>query len=312
VGQGAAQAIAWLHEQAPFDLIHGQYGSTGGCLAAYQARCLGVAGYVSLRGNDLDRDVYDPARFPQLLWALQHAGAVGGVTRALVAQARALSGRDDVRYTPNSVDGALFHPRPSNPALRERLGLDEGAVIGFAGELRHKKGAAFLLEGFRRVVAALGAQLVIVGTVRTEERRLLDQFIQDEPEAADRLHLVPYVQEPAELVDYYALMDLVVCASLWEGMPNCVLEAMACARPVLGSDAGGLPELITPGETGWLLSRHRLHHLGEALREVLSLPLEERAATGARAREFVLQTFPPERERHELAEAYRAAMSHAK
>src|SRR5262249_39950367 len=104
VAQGAAQAVAWLHGQAAFDLVDGPYGSTGGFLAAYQARCLGVAGYVSLRGNDLDRDVYDPARLPSLLWALQHASAFGGVTRALVAQARALSGRNDARYTPNSVD----------------------------------------------------------------------------------------------------------------------------------------------------------------------------------------------------------------
>ncbi|HTE17252.1 MAG TPA: glycosyltransferase, partial [Armatimonadota bacterium] len=65
-GQHAAHALGWLHAQEGFDLLHGQYGSTSGFLAAYHARRLGISSYVSLRGNDLDRDVYDPARFPAL------------------------------------------------------------------------------------------------------------------------------------------------------------------------------------------------------------------------------------------------------
>lgn len=307
----AAQVVEWLHGLEKFELLHGQYASTGGFLAVHSARLLGAAGYVSLRGNDLDRDVYDPARFPQLLWALRHADALGGVSRALVRAAGALADRADVRFTPNSVDGDTFRPLPPDPALRASLGLGEGPVLGFAGELRHKKGAGPLLEAYRAVAPETGAHLLLVGTIRPEERQAVEQFLAEEPDLAERVHLHPYTHDPRDLAALYNLMDLVLSPSLWEGMPNSVLEAMACGRPVLASDAGGIPDLIQSGETGWLLSRHQLDRLGEAVREVLGLSPDQRADLGRRARDHVLREFPPERERRELLAVYTAAIQHA-
>jgi glycosyltransferase involved in cell wall biosynthesis len=307
--QQAAQVIQWLHGSEGFDLIHGQYASTGGYLAALLARQLGIAAYVSARGNDLDRDAHDPARLPSLLWALERAHAVGAVSRALVRQVQALAGRADALYTPNSVDASVFAPQPPDLALRDRLHLGSGPVIGFAGELRRKKGAEFLLEGFRRLPAEAGAQLLLVGAIRSEARLLLDRLLADEPESGRRVHLWPYTQVERELAALYNLMDVVVCPSLWEGMPNSVLEAMACGRPVLASDAGGIPDVVAHGETGWLLPRHRLHHLHEALREVLTLDPSERRAVGERARAHVAREFTPERERRELQAAYDTALA---
>ncbi len=307
----AALVVDWLHARECFDLLHGQYASTAGFLAATQARLLGAAAYVSLRGNDVDRDVFDPARCAPLLWTLRHAHAVGGVSRALVHQANCLADRDDARYTPNAVEGSLFRPLPPDPDLRAGLGLGPGPVIGFAGELRQKKGASFLLDAFRALPPDVGAHLLLVGTIRAEERRHLEQVLAEDPEMAARVHCCPYLQDAGELAAVYALMDVAVCPSLWEGMPNFVLEAMACGRPVLASDAGGIPDVVTHGETGWLIGRHQLHRLGEGLREVLALPPEERAFVGGRARAHVLREFPPERERRELLAAYQAACAGA-
>lgn len=306
-GQAAAQAIDWLHERHAFDLLHGQYGSTGGFLAAYHARRLGAAGYVSLRGNDLDRDLYDPARAAQVIWALQHAHGVGAVSKALVRDAEALSGRP-VRYTPNSVDGEAFAPGDRQSA-RVAFGLDARPVIGFVGELRYKKGAPFILDAFRTLPPETGAQLLLVGVIRAEERKLLELFQTEEPELAQRIRVQPYVDDRESLSNAYTAMDLVLSPSLWEGMPNAVLEAMACGRSVLASDAGGIPDLITAGETGWLISRHELHRLGEALAEALALPTPEREAVGAAARNSVCEHFPPEREKRELREAYAACLA---
>ena len=77
---------------------------------------------------------------------------------------------------------------------------------------------------------------------------------------------------------------------------------MACGRVTLSSDAGGIRDLVRQGETGFMVSRHELDRLGEALSEVLSLPQDERAGMGARARTHVQQAHAPERE----CEAYRA------
>lgn len=306
-GQAASQAIEWLQEQHRFHLLHGQYGSGGGFLAALHARRFGIAGYVSLRGNDLDRDIHDPTRAPHLLWALRHAHAVGGVSRALVSDAAAISGRDDILYTPNSVDAEQFVP-VDRAAARQRLGVGDGPVVGFVGELRHKKGGAFILEAFRSLPPEWGTRLLLAGSVRAEQRHLLQQFREDHPEPGERIHLSSYQHQPGDLVDAYAAMDVLLSPSLWEGMPNAVLEAMACARPVLASDAGGHRDLILPGETGWVLSRHHLHRLGEALQEVLELPGERREEVGAAGRRRVQAEFTPERERRELEAAHRQAL----
>lgn len=307
-GQTAAQAIEWLQQREGFELFHGQYGSTGGFLAAYHGRRLGAASYVSLRGNDLDRDLHDPSRAPYLIWALQNADAVGAVSRALVRDAEALAGRP-VRFTPNSVDPELFFAEPDRAGARARFGLGAGPVIGFVGELRQKKGASFILEAFRALPPDWGAQLFLVGVIRTEERKLLELFQADEPDLASRVRVQPYLEDPAELRQAYAAMDVLLSPSLWEGMPNAVLEGMACECAVLASDAGGIPDLVTPGESGWLVPRSELHRLGEALREVLELPEGARQAAGRAAARRVRAEFTPEREARELRAAYAAAMT---
>jgi glycosyltransferase involved in cell wall biosynthesis len=306
-GQSASQIIDWLHSTIGFDLYHGQYGSTGGFLAAYHARLARAASYVSLRGNDVDRDLHDPARAASLLWTLRNADAIGAVSPHLATAANALGERSDVQYTPNSVDCELFSPQAPDVALRAEVGLDEGPVLGFSGELRHKKGAGFLLEAFRRI-ASHGAQLLLVGPLRTDAQRLFDALREEHLSVASRVRHVGHVGHVTGLADYYRLMDLAVFPSLWEGMPNAVLEAMACGIPVLTSDAGALPNLVLPGETGWRVPRHALHRLGDAVEEILTLPVEERQAIGLRGRDWVAKEFTPERERRELFTGYSLAL----
>jgi glycosyltransferase involved in cell wall biosynthesis len=74
-------------------------------------------------------------------------------------------------------------------------------------------------------------------------------------------------------------------------MPNALLEAMACARPVIASDAGGIPEAVDPGQNGFIVPKALLNHLGQACLDVLSLPLERRAALGAAARQRIEERF---------------------
>ena len=74
-----------------------------------------------------------------------------------------------------------------------------------------------------------------------------------------------------------------------------VLEAMAVGLPVIASDAGGIPEIITPNETGLLVDRVHLGRLGEGVLELLDRP-EEAARIGAAARQSMLDRFLPSAE----------------
>jgi glycosyltransferase involved in cell wall biosynthesis len=66
--------------------------------------------------------------------------------------------------------------------------------------------------------------------------------------------------------------DVLVLPSLWEGMPNVVLEAMASNLAVIGTDVEGTNELIHPGETGWLVAPESETQLADALLEAAEKP----------------------------------------
>ena len=76
--------------------------------------------------------------------------------------------------------------------------------------------------------------------------------------------------------------DVYLQPSLWDGMPNALLEAMAAGCGCIASDAGGIPEIITPGVDGIIVPRWQLHRLGEAVLEWLQADPKYRRGCGAR------------------------------
>src|ERR1039457_6622488 len=122
--------LDWLLSMAPYQLVWGHYLTLAGFLAVWFGRLNGVRSVVSIRGNDLDRDVFPTGDFARLQWTLAHASAITAVTRELASKAQALSGRDDVSHLPNVVDSVRFAPAPeAGMAVRERLGISSGERI---------------------------------------------------------------------------------------------------------------------------------------------------------------------------------------
>ena len=102
------------------------------------------------------------------------------------------------------------------------------------------------------------------------------------------------MRDSDQLRQLYCGSRLVVNPALWEGMPNSVLEAMACARPVLATAVGGVPELLEDGVNGWLVPVDRLHTLGQRIQAALED--QQAGALGERARQTVLERHRPEQE----------------
>ncbi len=302
--QRADSVITHLHARVCFSLFHGHYLTPAGYLAAFYARVCGARSYVSIRGNDLDRGMFDPAQLPFMTWTLQHAHGVGCVSRALAAKCRVLAGRDDIDYMPNAVDTALFRPQPENDSLRRGYAPTGEALLGFVGELRFKKGTHFLLEALRAVRAQRPAKLLLIGGMRGEDKALLRRYLRQYHELRTDIHVIEYLHDPVALVEQYNLLDIVLLPSLWDGMPNSMLEAMACGRVVLASDAGGIPDVIRHGDTGLLIGVHELHRLGEGCLEILTADESLRAAIGARARAYVETHHTPHAEVERLLTRY--------
>ncbi|PTL78920.1 glycosyltransferase [Vitiosangium sp. GDMCC 1.1324] len=290
--------LDYLHSQRRYKLVWGHYLSPPGFLAVTFAGLAGIPSTVSARGNDVDQAMFPPGDFARLLWTLQRATVLTAASGDLARKMVMLLGHDSrVEVIPNAVDTSLFSPGPADPALRQRLGiLPEELVLGFSGELRHKKGVPFLLSALSEVRKVRPACLLVIGEVRPRELEQLTAFRVEHPEDAARLIVSGRLDAPEDVAAHLRLCDVYLQPSLWDGMPNAMLEAMACARVVVASDAGGIPEAIDSGHNGFLVPKAMLNHLGQAVIDVLSLSEERRVAIGAAARARIEQRFQAQAE----------------
>jgi starch synthase (maltosyl-transferring) len=188
---------------------------------------------------------------------------------------------------PNGIDPAPFDR--ATPLPRATLGVPSGANLALAiGRLDVQKGLADLLDAAEWVIARRPDwHLVIVGD-GPERGRLLAR-LGARPALAERVHWLGRREDVPALL---ATADVLVLASHWEGMPNVVLEAMAAHRPVVATAVEGSEDLVTPGQTGWLVPPRDPAALGQALLEAALEPERcRRLGTAGRTRvetEFAL------------------------
>jgi phosphatidylinositol alpha-1,6-mannosyltransferase len=297
------------HRREPFDVLHAYFLPQAGFVAAYAGNYLGVPSVVSARGNDLDRAAFDPARAAHVIYALQNASAVTTNAGDLVKKAKALVNRD-VTLIPNGIDVELFKPMEWNEALADALGLIEGKkkkeerrpVIGFTGEVREKKGLKALLLGYAQLNKRRPTALLIVGDVRQgEDRQTFDELQLSIPNS--KIIITGYISHN-DIPAYYALMDVFVHPPLRDGMPNALLEAMACEKAVVATPVGGTTEVLEDGKNGILVSVNDANILANKIRELLDNP-EKRSALGKNARQSIIERFTSEKELEANLNLYR-------
>ena len=107
---------------------------------------------------------------------------------------------------------------------------------------------------------------------------------------SSHVHLAGRVAE-SELAGWYAAADVFVHPTLYEGSSLVTLEAMAHGKPVVATRAGGLPDKVRPGVTGWLVEPGASSALAGALAESLGAPADTLARFGAAARRLVEEAF---------------------
>ena len=284
-----------IHRLVPFDGVWGHYLSTAGFLSVLFANTVGIPATVSARGNDVDLLTFPPGDFARLTWTLERARSVTTVSADLERKIRVLvPGVRRVRIVRNSVDLDLFRSAEPDNSLKSSLGiLPDEVALGFSGELRHKKGITPMLAAFREVRRVRPACLLVIGEVRVRDQAVLTSFAAEDPDAHSRLIVTGHLENQHDIVQHLRICDLFLQPSYWDGLPNSVLEAMACERVVLASDAGGIPEAIEQGRSGFLLPRLELARLGEAILELLDISVRQRRQIGLAARRHVEEFFSP-------------------
>ncbi|MFN8433716.1 MAG: glycosyltransferase family 4 protein [Anaerolineales bacterium] len=293
------ELIVEEHKREPFDLIHAYFLPMAGFVGTYAGKYLGIPSIVSIRGNDIERAAFDPSKFSHVMYALQHANAVTTNASELAKKAKAFVDRD-IHIVPNGIDAERFKPMEKNSVLAEALGLvdekkkeERNFVIGFVGELREKKGLATLLSGYAQVAKTMPVSLLIVGEVREgEDKKYFEEFKTANPQLS--ITVTGHVAHK-DLPAYYSLMDVFVHPSLRDGMPNAVLEAMACGVLVIATPVGGVKDVLQDGVNGFFVNVNDAEGLAQKMTEVLNQPTK-RETVGRSARETVMSQYTLEKE----------------
>ena len=201
---------------------------------------------------------------------------------------------DRLVVIPNGVDPAPFDR--AEAVDRASIGVPPGAFLAlYVGRLDPQKGLKVLLDAASRVIPSRPDwHLALAGD--GPERSLLESRIDSDRILKGRIHRLGRRDDVPRLL---MAADLLVLPSLWEGMPNVVLEAMAARLAVVGTSVEGTEDLVIPGQTGWLAPPGDANALAVALLEAAADPARLRAY-GEAARNRVEATYTPGR----VVEAY--------
>ncbi len=287
--RGYARARRLLKEYR-HDLIVGFFSIPSGWIAHRLFRLHGTPYIILLRGGDV------PGFLPRQLWLFHRVTMpltkrIWRSARSVIANSRGLkqlaektAGRIGipVAFVPNGVDADFFRPADA----RSRACSRGGPLFLFAGRFSPQKNLLSLLEQFEASVARDGARLLLVGG--GPEQANIDEAIGRSPALKAAVTLKPWCSKES-LRSHYQEAYCFVNPSLYEGLPNTLLEAMACGLPAIASDIGGNNELVVEGENGFLFTVSDPDGLGTCMREMMRLPAAE--AFGRRSRQRVLEEF---------------------
>lgn len=272
----ASIAPALRRYRGKVDVVLGSWAYPDGFAAVIAGRLLGVPTVVKLHGSDINVMAKLPGPRRQTAWALSRAARVVAVSRALADEVVALGvPREQVTVVMNGVDAALFHVR-DRAAARSELGLPDGPLALYVGNLKPEKGLLDLARAWESVVRDVPeARLAIVGGGPLREA--LEAAL---PPRATLFGAQPLTQVPI----WMAACDVLVLPSHVEGTPNAVLEALACGRRVVATSVGGVPDLITSDSVGAMVPPRRPDALAAALTQALrtGYAAEQVAEQGAR------------------------------
>ncbi|MDE3201705.1 MAG: glycosyltransferase [Acidobacteriota bacterium] len=196
---------------------------------------------------------------------------------------------DEARVTvvPNAIDTAQWI---ADSQMRAKTRRDHGIEDKFlwlaVGRLESVKDYATLLYAFSSLPYEPWLAIAGDGSLRAGLERLSEQL-----GIYTRVTFLGFVKNP---VQWMQTADAYVLTSLWEGLPMSVLEAGACALPVVATDVAGTRELISVGHTGLLAEAGDVKAVEAAMKRVMDMTPGEHASMGAYARKQVSELYAME------------------
>lgn len=212
-----------------------------------------------------------------IAWALKKAFHIISVSKVMKQKLLELGvPAEKISVIYNGVDQAIFKPMLQKDARQYLNILPDEKNILFVGSLEKVKGIETLLKAFALILQQGKTEeavyrLYIIGNGRLHDK--INNQIKS-------LRIHNYVKllgncDSAEIALWMNACDVLCLPSIREGLPNVLLEAMACNRPIVATRVGGIPELLHNYDIGHLVQPYEVKDLSVKLYEVLKTPKTE-------------------------------------
>lgn len=266
------RSVSRLLSDFPVDGVIGYWAHPDGECAVRAARRAGVPAVLMVGGSDVLLLTRSASRRRRVLSVLERSDAVITVSAHIRNHLESLGLDVGSTYiVGRGVDGERFRPGDRR-AAREGLSLPaDDPLLVWVGRMEPVKGLDVLLAAVRGVIASgqrLQLRLVGDGSERTRLAALTSEY-----GLGDHVGFVGPVSHD-ELPNWYRAADYAVLPSRSEGIPNVLLESIACGTPFIASAVGGIPEIATPG-LDTLVPPNDPRELERAIAERTSSPLDQ-------------------------------------
>lgn len=211
----------------------------------------------------------------------------------------------------HGIDVDEFAPHNDRAALRNKLGLDQDAlIVGCFGRLRAQKGTDIFVDAMIKLLPKHpNAHGIIMGGVTREQQSFVNTLEEKITAAglSDRLRVLPE-DKGFTIAPWFQASDIYVAPQRWEGFGLTPLEAMACGVPVVATRVGAFEDLIVDGETGFLVPPEEIDQLVDATDKMMS-DTTLRLSMAAASRHKVELRHKIEHEADAITEIYRRLLS---
>ncbi len=286
--------------------MHDQWCSTGICHSTgectkFQTHCAGCPLLQTSRRKDLSWTTFEKKK---ALFARKRLTFVT-CSRWLkdIASSGMLLGNQKVINIPNPIDTEIFMPRDKN-GCRQELALPQGKrliLVGAVNMKDYRKGPEYMAKAVNTLLEdtefARTTEVICIGNGASDMKTFFHC----------QVHAFDYVKEEALLSKIYSAADFFLTPSLYENLPNMIMEAMACGIPCIGFNVGGIPEMIDHGRNGYVAEYKSTEDLVRGLKFLLGLPEESYRQYSENSRKKVLDCYSEAAVARQYDQAYRQA-----
>lgn len=283
-----ATKMATVARSEKLDLLHVHYAIPHSISAILARESIKEKRYVpvitTLHGTDITLVGADRSYLPITKYGLQQSNGVTAVSRFLKQATIETFDFDDIAVIPNFICPAHYQPVETSP-LKTDLAPNGERLLVHVSNFRPVKRAIDCIEILAKVRnEGANAKLIMVGD---GPERAACQYHAKQLEIAD---FVEFVGKRENIADYLGIADVFLLPSELESFGLAALEAQACEVPVVATRIGGIPEVVTDKETGFLSEIANIEKMSEDVLKFLS-DEKMRREFGRKARESAVSRY---------------------